>query len=817
MKTAQRFLAVGGATLAVLGCDPERGPCETPGVACTYIGTGAFALGPDGYAPRDTPIYWSFDIEWAPDGTPYFIDWNNHMVRRITDAGTVETVIGGGPFGVGDGAEGGGDLTAPGVPGTDVDLNHPTDLQFEPSGNLLVMAWHNHKIRELDVSTGLVHVIAGSAPGFRGNGGPMAMARFNQPRSLIRATNGVLYVLDQRNFMVRAIATDGTVSTIAGRVDPTTMMPMPGFTGDGGPAIEANLAFEAGPNPEPSGGMALVENEGIPQTLYIADGLNFRIRALDLLTGIITTVVGTGENGYGGDGGPGTSARISHVRDMEIGPDGRLYFADTENHRIRAWDPAADVVETVAGTGTADPHTSGPHGDAPASADGVAPLALALSRPMGIGFAPNGSLVIADTLNSRFVMIPTEPTTPTTGPGPMNPPPTTRPCTPAAGELCTIAGYDSAGISGDRGAAWQAELYLPMDAEMGPDGDLYVVDWNNHRIRAVDVDATWDGEITTIAGTGSLGDGPVGAPLMADFNHPTNIAWDADGNLYIAAWHNSRIRRINHTSGMLEDVAGTGARAYAGDGGPATMAALDLPAGIAFDPDGNLVIVDQANQVIRRIDMAAGTISRVAGVCVTTAMCMPGETPVACPGTNKTACTMTDATACSLPCGQAYDGDDGPATEARFAMPFGQAADPSGRIAIDDEGNIYFADSRNHRIRRIDTAGMITTIAGTGMRTGDLSDGIAATAAALNNPVDVELGPDGSIFVADTMNSCVRRIDTDGMIHNVVGVCGERGFSGDGMPADESLLDRPYGIDVLDDGTLLVADTHNNRIRIVAP
>jgi hypothetical protein len=215
--------------------------------------------------------------------------------------------------------------------------------------------------------------------------------------------------------------------------------------------------------------------------------------------------------------------------------------------------------------------------------------------------------------------------------------------------------------------------------------------------------------------------------------------------------------------------------------------------------------------------MTTMTIDRIAGTCVTTAPCMPGETPVACAGSNKTACTTMDPMGCSLPCAQSFGGDGGPALDARFALPFGQSADPSGRLAIADDGTIYVADTRNHRIRMITIDGTITTVAGTGMRTGDLSDGIPAETAALDHPVDVEIAADGSLYVADTMHSCIRHVTTDGLIHDVAGICGERGFDGDGLPATESRLDRPYGISLTDDGTLIIADTHNDRIRVVAP
>lgn len=394
----------------------------------------------------------------------------------------------------------------------------------------------------------------------------------------------------------------------------------------------------------------------------------------------------------------------------------------------------------------------------------------------------------------------------------------TRTCTPAPGTICTIAGSDRAGIAGDEGPGWAARLYLPMDAALGPDGNLYIVDWNNHRVRLLTdpLDASGDPIITTCAGTGVLGDGPPGPALMADFNHPTDITFDASGRLWIAAWHNSRIRRIDMTTMMLDDVAGTGGRSYAGDEGPAATAVMDLPAGLEVDGEGNVVFVDQANQVIRRIDAATGVISRVAGMCITNA-CGEGEAPVQCPGGSGKWHCGTDMAACGLPCQPAYGGDGGAALEARFAMPFGQSADPAGRLALGDDGTIYFADTRNHRIRVITPDGMIDTLAGTGSR-GYSGDGGPADMAELDNPVDLELGPDGTLYLADTNNSCIRAIDPSGTIRTVVGQCGERGFSGDGGDPLAALLDRPYGLEIDDEtGALYVADTHNQRIRVVMP
>jgi sugar lactone lactonase YvrE len=405
MSVAQRkrrWIArvLGGAGIVLAGADLgacEETSCpEASGIACRFIGTEVEGRGPDGLPPRETEIYWAMDLEFAPDGRIYFIDWNNHLVRRINSDGRSESVIGGDL--PGDGPQVGDDFTAPGVPGTEVLLNHPTDIQFDDEGRLLLMAWHNHKIRVFDPRTGLAYVLCGREPGYAGDGSnDLSAVRFNQPSRFERAADGTLYVLDQRNFLIRRIGPDGMVSTFAGTPPPAGARPMPGFAGDGGPATLARFRFEAGPNPEPSGGLALDEEH---DALYVADALNYRIRRIDLVSGIIETVVGNGENAEMtpddiGDGGPGRSARLGHVRELELGPDGRLYWADTEIHRIRAWDPVADVVTTVAGTGRMG-----------RGAEGRRATEVDLNRPMGIAFGPDGALYVADTANNRFLRIP---------------------------------------------------------------------------------------------------------------------------------------------------------------------------------------------------------------------------------------------------------------------------------------------------------------------------------------------------------------------------------------------------------------------------
>ena len=385
-------------------------------------------------------------------------------------------------------------------------------------------------------------------------------------------------------------------------------------------------------------------------------------------------------------------------------------------------------------------------------------------------------------------------------------------CKPASGTICTVVGTGNAGLAPEGTPGTESDLYMPMEVEQGPDGLVYISDWNNHRIRRLGA----DGLIHTIAGTGYLGDGPPGPALESDFNHPASFTFDALGRLVIAAWHNSRIKRVDLGSGVLEDLCGTGGRAYNGDGGPAKDAILDLPASVAYDVDGNLFILDQANQVVRRID-TAGVIDRYAGNCVI-GKCDAGETPQACPGSNRTSCLLdTDPnTGCSQPCAVAFEGDGGPALDARLAQPVGQAADPAGRIAFDGAGNLIFADTKNHRIRKIDPAGVITSIVGSGERGFSGDDGPALD-AQLDNPTDVAIADDGTIYIADTNNSCVRAVSPAGTISTVAGRCGERGFEGDGSAPGGATLNRPYGIGLDIAGALYIADTLNHRIRVVTP
>lgn len=396
---------------ALGGCGGASAPdCDAPGVACTWAGIpgeGGFGVpgkagqNGDGVFRLDTKLYFPMDVSFAPDGTPYIVDWNNHAIRRVEQDGTLTTVIGNEVEG--DGSPGETDRlpvgNPMGAPGTHVELNHPTNIAWLPDGTLILAAWHNNKVRQWDPATGTVKVMAGDNYCYpseyatcSGDGGPAASAEFNLVRAVVVDAAQNIYVLDQANERIREITNDSprTIHTLAG--DGTR-----GYAGDGATVASAEFNLNNENTPFPSGGLAIWGRQ-----LFISDAQNNRVRQIDLDSGAISCVAGNGTAGYAGDGGRAVDAELSDPADIEIGPDQRLYIADRGNNAIRAVDLASGDIETVAGTGK--PCPAYPKKCLEAS-EGLLAHQVQFRAPTGVAFDPEGNLYVADWDNHRIVRI----------------------------------------------------------------------------------------------------------------------------------------------------------------------------------------------------------------------------------------------------------------------------------------------------------------------------------------------------------------------------------------------------------------------------
>ena len=332
--------------------------------------------------------------------------------------------------------------------------------------------------------------------------------------------------------------------------------------------------------------------------------------------------------------------------------------------------------------------------------------------------------------------------------------------------ISTIAGNGTAGYSGDAGAATSAMLNYPLGVAVDAAGNVYISDYSNQMIRKVNT----SGIISAFAGTaGTNGSGGDGGPATsAMLNNPNGVAVDAAGNVYVADVGNNKIRKINTSTGIINTFAGNGTNGFSGDGGPATSAMLNYPIAVAVDAAGNVYITD--NYRIRKIN-TSGIISTFAGTG-----------------------------------GGGYNGDNISATSANLNNPAG--------VAVDAAGNVYIADESNQRIRIVNTSGIISTFAGTGTQ-GWGGDGVA-TSIQLNYPAGIAVDAAGNLYITDQGTHRIRKVNTSGMISTIAGN-GSGAFSGDGGPATSASINNPYGVAVDGTGNVYIADQNNQRVRKVSP
>jgi sugar lactone lactonase YvrE len=621
-----------------------------------------------------------------------------------------------------------------GVPATSVGISDPQSLMKDSVGNLYIVA--PNRVYKVDV-TGILTTVAGNGTfGCPLNGGPVLEMSLGNLRGLAidRANN--IFISDSDCSCIWKVV-NGVMSKFAGVVGSF------GYSGDGGPAGNARLWGPAG---------LAFDSLG---SLYIADANNNRVRKVT--NGVISTVAGIGTGGFGGDGGPATTAFLKTPIAVALDASDNLYISDNGNGVIRK--VANGVITRFAGVG---PGFGG---------DGGPATAAGLLYPSGIAVDVTGNLFIADLGNRRVRKV-------------------------SQGVITTVAGNGQFGFSGDGGTAIAASMSSPGFVAIDNAGDLYIADGVNNRVREVT-----NGVINTVVGNGTgsySGDGiPAATAVLAS---PGRMATDGAGAVYFVDAGNNRIRRIangkittvatascclsgvavdSHSNvyytegafvravlnGVITTVAGNGDVAYSADGVAATSTGV-YPLDVAVDRTGNVYIADSANNRVRKV--SDGVITTIAGNGV-----------------------------------YGFSGDGGPATAAPLKNPSG--------VAFDSAGSVYILDSGNNRIRKV-INGTINTIGGNGVQ-GYSGDGGYATAASVN-PSEIATDSAGSLYMADSTNR-VRKI-SGGIISTITGT-GVPGYSGDGAQANAALLSFPEGITADAIGNVYVADSGNNRIRILSP
>jgi hypothetical protein len=335
------------------------------------------------------------------------------------------------------------------------------------------------------------------------------------------------------------------------------------------------------------------------------------------------------------------------------------------------------------------------------------------------------------------------------------------------GIICTVAGTGMSVFDGDGRDALDTSFYYPLDIVFQPDDQLPIIDdWNNLRGRRIEA----DGSVRTIIGTGFEANPEDGAlATETSLHHASELAFDEEGGILVAGNHVPFVFRVGLDQ-RIEIVAGSGEYSSTGDGGPALEASWITPFGVLADGNGGFWVTDSDAHTIRHVD-ASGVVRATAG----------------------------DGS-------RGYSGDGGPAVDAQLDGPT--------RMILDRDGNLVFCDTGNDVVRRILPDGTIETIAGTG-RPGYSGDGGPALEAKLSGPYDIVMANDGTIYLADSGNDAIRKIDTDGMIATVAGD-GSAGFAGDRGPATRAQLHQPSGLAIAPDGSLWIADTLNHRVRRIA-
>lgn len=646
----------------------------------------------------------------SPDGATYISRRDHNIISRIDDKGNLVNVVGTGAAG----------FSGDGGPATQAELSVPAGLTFDSKGNLYIADRENHRVRKVDTK-GIITTVAGNGTaGFSGDGGPATQASLNLPSGLAVDDQGNLYISDRSNNRVRKVNTKGIITTVAGTGGD-------GYHGDNMPALQATL--------DKPFGLALDKDNN----LYIADRGNNRIRKVDG-SGLISTVAGDGGFYFIGDNGPAYRASIAGPTDVAVDSKGTLYIADRNNNRIRVVDKLG-MIRTIMGTGQQEYN-----GDSELARE------TNLYLPFGVALDNNGDLLVIDRSHYRI-----------------------RKLIMKGHQVTTLAGNGVKKFGGDGGPAQGAKIEFPHGIDVDSNDNVIFADKSHYRIRKI----TPAGIISTIVGTGIRGNIGDGGPALKASVFPTRLRLNDKDEIYFISPSGfvSLVRKVN-TKGIITEHITTGDADYqkavlASGSGASTKSNITVISqftDLALDSKGNVYLADRINHQIRKL-FPNGKIITFAGT---------GDSN--------------------------YFGDGGPATKAAFRDPVA--------LTLDKKGNLYVADAANNMVRKIDTKGIISTIAGNGKHQ-DSGDGGPATDAGLRSVDSLKFSPAGELHIVETNTHHIRKIKKDGTIVTVAGRPGIQGDFGDGGPATKAMLKQPADIAFDSKGNMYITDMGNNKIRKV--
>jgi len=601
------------------------------------------------------------------------------------------------------------------IPLADADVTDVRSIATDNNNNIYLAK--GSTIYHIDPLTNQLVRIAGQGVGYDGDNGPALNAKFQNITYIFTDGSLDLYVAD--NHRIRKITmSTGIVTTIAGG----TLL---NDGGDNGPASLASFS-------------------DIKSAAFSRDGhafiltSSFRVRKIDGATGIITTVAGTGIAGPSGDGGLATAAKLSsQVQSIAVDFDGNLFISDYS--KLRKVDAVTGIINTVAGSAFAE-----------SAGDGGPATSATFSLIRAISTFRDGTIYLEDFGSN-----------------------TIRRIDKTTGIITRWAGSGSGSVSGIGGPKDSAQLHRPEYITTDKFNNLYISDAANRKIYKIDAVTK---NITTIAGTGGLAPGGAddGMPAVsARIGSPFGIAVDPASNVYFVD-NNQYIRKIDGTTGILTTIAGQGTYSFSGDGGPAVLAEFNTVDDIAVDNAGNILIADIENHRIRKIDIATGNISTIAGTGVA-----------------------------------GYSDTDSIAINASLFYPI--------KITTDKSNNIFFNEAGSYVVRRIDAlTGHITTVAGVNtVGLADVYDGPSNT-VAIGPLTGLAVDTSGNLYLALASTSVVRRVDAGtGFMTRLTGDYGNSSYSGDNGPAINAKLNNPGELSLDNKGNLFIADVDNSRIRMV--